>query len=144
MDLLLCEFARDAADAVKLLKGEKVKPSGGLSVYLHVGEASRLAIPSDTTPPLDCKFKKASLSTLQGPAAPVVGLAASDMDADRDLDLLVFANEAAPAVVTNDRLLKFRRADLPEKLSDAGEVERGTGSRCRSRRPFRLGAAGRR
>lgn len=67
-------------------------------------------------PPLECKFKKASRAALQGPAAAVVGVAASDQDGDRDLDFLVLANEAAPVEVTNDRLLKFRRAKLPESL----------------------------
>ncbi len=116
LDLLLGEFARDAADAVKLLKGKKVESSGRLLVYLHVGEAAETQDPRIPTSPLDCKFRQASLSALQGPAARVVGVAASDMDGDRDLDFLVLANEAAPAVVTNDRLLKFRRAELPATL----------------------------
>jgi len=116
LDLLLCEFARDAADAVKILKGRKVEPSGGLLAFLHVGAAPEMQEPTRPAPPLECKFKKASRAALQGPAAAVVCVAASDRDGDRDLDFLVLADEGAPAAVTNDRLLKFRRSDLPESL----------------------------
>jgi hypothetical protein len=116
LDLLLCEFARNAEEAAKRLKGENVAPSGGLAVFLHVGEAPETKEPMDIPPPLECKFRQASLPELRGPAAPLVGLAASDMEGDRDLDFLLLGDQTAPSVVSNDRLLKFRRADLPEKL----------------------------
>src|SRR5262249_24415948 len=69
--------------------------------------------------PLECKFQKASLPALQRSATPLVGLAASDLDGDRDLDFLVLGERAEPAVVLNDRLLQFRRAVLPDKLLPA-------------------------
>jgi hypothetical protein len=121
LDLILCEFAATAEDAVKRLKGEKVAPEGGLAVYLHVGAAPEMREPSQPAPPLDCKFQKADLPALRGPAMPAVGLAASDMDGDRDLDFLTLADGEKPAVVVNDRLLKFRRADLPDGLVAASE-----------------------
>ena len=40
---------------------------------------------------------------------PVTSFVASDLDADRDVDLLVLADGEPPAVVLNDRLLRFRR-----------------------------------
>jgi tetratricopeptide (TPR) repeat protein len=116
LDLLLCEYARNAEEAVKRLKGEQLAPAGGLIVFLHVGEAPETKEPTDVPPPLDCKFKRASLPELQGPAVSLVGLAASDMDGDRDLDLLVFGDQAVPGIIHNDRLLKFRQSVVPDKL----------------------------
>ncbi|HZY88586.1 MAG TPA: FG-GAP-like repeat-containing protein, partial [Gemmataceae bacterium] len=119
LDLLVCEYAATPADALKLLKGEKVVPSGGLAVYLHEGEAEPARGPNP--PPLKCHFKRATtVAALQGPAAAVVGLAVSDLDGDQDLDFLVLADGSAPAAVLNDRLLHFRRQALPESLTPPG------------------------
>ena len=116
LDLLLCEYARNAEEAVKRLKGEQLAPSGGLAVFLHVGEAPETKEPTDVPAPLDCKFKRASLPELQGPAVPLVALAASDIDGDHDLDFLFLGDQAVLSVASNDRLLKFRHAVLPDKL----------------------------
>jgi hypothetical protein len=116
LDLLLCELAARPEEAVKLLKGEKAAPGGGLSVYLHVGSAPEVQNPTDKAPPLNCRFKKTPIPALQGPPAPLVGLAASDIDSDRDLDFLLLGEQSAPGVVLNDRLLQFRRDALPGKL----------------------------
>jgi hypothetical protein len=116
LDLLLCEFAANAEDAVKRLKGEKIERGGGLAVFLHIGAAPPVQSPTDKAPPLECRFKRTDLPPLRGPTVPLVGLAASDMDGDRDVDFLILPDRAVPAVVLNDRLLKFRRASLPDKL----------------------------
>src|SRR5262249_46843771 len=108
LDLLICELAARPEEAVKLLKGEKAASSGELAVYLHVGSAPEVQSPTDKAPPLDCKFKKTPISGWQGPPSPLVGLAASDMDSDRDLDFLILGEHAAPGVIINDRLLQFR------------------------------------
>ncbi len=118
LDMLFCEFAATAEDAVKLLKGDKARP-GGLVVYLHQGEAPGVLSLEKKEPPLDCKFRRTDLPSLQGQSAPIVGLAASDMDSDRDLDFLILADGATPAVAVNDRLLRFRRTSLPDKLLPA-------------------------
>ncbi|MHB1423765.1 MAG: FG-GAP-like repeat-containing protein [Gemmataceae bacterium] len=115
LDVVLCEFAVNAEDAVKCLKGEKIA-GGGLAVYLHVGAPVETKTPFDKPPPLDCKFRKTSLAGLQGKAAPAAALALSDMDGDRDLDLLILDERAAPSVAVNDRLLKFHRGTLPKKM----------------------------
>ncbi|HZV08095.1 MAG TPA: FG-GAP-like repeat-containing protein [Gemmataceae bacterium] len=115
LDIVFCEFAATAEDAVKLLNGEKSKP-GGLIVYLHEGEAPGVLSLAKKEPPLDCKFEAKNIPSLQGPPTPIVGLAASDLDNDRDLDLLLLTDGAAPAVAVNDRLLRFRRTTLPDNL----------------------------
>ena len=116
LDLLVCEYAATAEDAVKRLKGEQAAKDGGLVVYLQQGAAPPLAHPDQKVPPLDCRFQRASLPLLQGTPAPVTGLAASDMDNDRDLDLLLLAEGSAPLVIANDRLLHFRRSPLPDTI----------------------------
>ncbi len=120
LDLLLCEFARDAKESVKLLQdATKAEPSGGLVVYLNTGAAPPVNSPEQKVSPLECRFQKTSLPPLQGPSASLVGLTASDMDGDRDLDYLLLQDRGVPAVVMNDRLLQFRRQALPEKLTPA-------------------------
>jgi hypothetical protein len=116
LDILLCEFADTVEDAIKLLKGEKDVKGGGLAVYLHTGAAPPTASPEQKTPPLECQFKKTALAELQGPSAPTIGLAASDLDGDRDLDFLVLRERVGPAVAVNNRLLKFDRVVLPDQL----------------------------
>ncbi|HTU89210.1 MAG TPA: VCBS repeat-containing protein, partial [Gemmataceae bacterium] len=119
LDVLLCEFAANAEDAVKHLKGEKIV-GGGLAVYLHVGAPEAMKTPYDKPSPLDCKFRKTSLAGLNdGTGVSPVALALSDMDGDRDLDYLLLGERAAPVVISNDRLLHFRRSALPEKVLPA-------------------------
>ena len=55
-----------------------------------------------------------------GPAAATVNLAASDLDLDRDIDLLIVADRSAPVAVLNDRLLRFHRTELPADLIHQG------------------------
>ena len=119
LDLVLFEFAATAEDAIKLLKGEKAAPAGGLAIYLHEGAAPAVLNLNQKEAPLHCKFKRVQLPQLQGQPGPVVGLAASDMEEDRDLDFLVLPDRATPAVILNDRLLHFRRTVLPDQLLPA-------------------------
>lgn len=58
---------------------------------------------------------------LLGPPAHYTGLAALDIDDDRDLDLVLASDEGAPLVVLNDRLGKFHGEPL-ELLTPAGPV----------------------
>jgi tetratricopeptide (TPR) repeat protein len=119
LDVLLCEFASNAEDAVKRLKGEKIA-GDGLAVYLHVGAPVETRTPFDKPAPLDCKFEKSSLAGLQGATGiSPVALALSDMDSDRDLDWLVLDEQAVPIVVINDRLRRFRHSVLPDNLLPA-------------------------
>jgi hypothetical protein len=116
LDMVLCSFAANAADAVKRLQGEKIT-GGGLAVYLNAAAPVETKNPFDKPAPLNCKFQKTVLAGLPGATdASSVAVACSDMDHDRDLDCLILEDQAAPAVTLNDRLLHFRRSVLPEKL----------------------------
>jgi hypothetical protein len=116
LDILLCQFAANADDAVKQLKGEKVPPSGGLLVYLHTGSPEKMPKPDTKAPPLDCASKKFPLPPLQVSPSALATLALSDLDGDRDVDHLLLADGATPVVAINDRLLHFRRAPLSDKV----------------------------
>jgi hypothetical protein len=136
LDLLIAQYAATPEEALGALHGEK--PDGGrLIVYLNVGGAPP-GQPSVNRQPLDCRWQRVdtlkswfklgsaaalatgpfpadvdSLSALHGPPGPVVALATSDLDGDNDLDFLVLTDRTSPAVVVNERLLRFRRAVLP-------------------------------
>jgi tetratricopeptide (TPR) repeat protein len=119
LDIVLCQFATNAEDAVKHLKGEKIT-GGGLAAYIHVGTPVETKTPFDQPSVLECKFQKTSLDGLQdGAGGSSVAVALSDMDRDRDLDLLVLEDRLTPGVVINDRLLRFRRSLLPDKVCPA-------------------------
>lgn len=81
--------------------------SGGAVVLLNVGEAPPVR-PGEPAKPLTCKFRPAE-GLAAFPTGPVVSFVASDLDADRDVDLLTLADNEPPAAVLNDRLLRFRR-----------------------------------
>jgi hypothetical protein len=115
LDLLIAEFAATPEDALKAFKGEKAA-GGGLVVYLNVGEAPPVA-PSENKPPLECRWRRAERPWLKELTGPLVGTVASDMDGDRDLDLLAVRDRAAPAVAVNDRLLRFHTQNLPESVA---------------------------
>lgn len=119
LDLVVCQFAANADEAIKLLKGEKVKTSSGPVVFLQRGMPPLMDNPVAKSPPLECKFAKATLPSLQGAPAAMVGVALSDMDGDRDLDFLFLPERAAPVVAINDRLMQFRPRALPERFLPA-------------------------
>ncbi len=115
LDIVLCQYAANAEDAVKRLKGGKTAGPGA-AVYLHVGSPEATKTPFDKPERLKCEFRRTSLASLQGKDASSVVMALSDMDHDRDLDLLVLEEQTPPAVTINDRLLHFRRSLLPERI----------------------------
>lgn len=117
LDLVLSRFAADAGEAVGALKGEKRPAGPGFLLYLNKGQAMPAA-PVNDPPPLEPSFglqKDAAFEDAGGGVAVVV----SDLDLDRDLDLLLLTDGAPPALVLNDRLLRFRRAALPEAVAGA-------------------------
>jgi tetratricopeptide (TPR) repeat protein len=126
LDMVLCEFAATAADAVRRLKDEKIA-GGGLAVYLNAVTPVEMKTPYDKPKPVNCEFRKSFCAGLQGPAAPAVALVLSDMDGDRDLDLLVLDEQAAPTVVVNDRLRHFHRANYQPAAPARGALAGAAG-----------------
>src|SRR5579884_1085611 len=58
LDIVICQFAANAEDAVKRLKEANISnhAGGGLAVYLHVGTPVETKNPLDKSPPLNCEF----------------------------------------------------------------------------------------
>jgi Flp pilus assembly protein TadD len=96
------------------------KPAG-VVVLVNVGEAPPVG-PGEPAKPLTCKFRPAD-GLAAFPTGKVTSVVASDLDADRDVDLLVLVDGEAPSVVLNDRLLRFRRgASLPPTKGNVGLI----------------------
>jgi Flp pilus assembly protein TadD len=124
LDLLVAQYAASPETALAALespepKGAGAKPGAGLAVYLNRGEAVASARPNKT-PPLKTAFRRLTEPVeLVGPSIPTVAVAVADWDWDRDLDLFPLADGRAPALVLNDRLLRFHSTSLPEALLGA-------------------------
>jgi hypothetical protein len=120
LDLLIAQYAATTEEALALLSDAKQKATSegsGLAVYLNIGESVATDRGSDP-PPLPPRFKRADKpAALVGKATPVTGLAITDLDDDQDIDILVLADQAAPDMVLNDRLLRFHREALPAALA---------------------------
>ncbi len=111
LDLILHQYAAGVAEALQRFSGAKSGATGNAMVFLAKGEAPPV-MDGAVEPPLQIRYGSKELSAFRGSAGGIVGMAASDMDGDRDLDFLLLLDGAPPAVVTNDRLLKFRQTTL--------------------------------
>ncbi|HET6576487.1 MAG TPA: FG-GAP-like repeat-containing protein, partial [Fimbriiglobus sp.] len=80
----------------------------GVMVQLNVGEAPPVK-PGEPPKPLTCKFRPAEGLTALPATGAVTSFVVSDLDADRDVDLLILADNEPPTVVLNDRLMRFHR-----------------------------------
>lgn len=125
LDLVLADYAASAEEGLARLndEGKQAKNGGGLRVFLNVGEAPA-KLPSLDPPPLRPRFRPLAEATKGAKALAVdgaaVGAAMSDLDGDRDPDLVLLADGGVPAVVTNERLLRFARAPFREGTAPAG------------------------
>jgi hypothetical protein len=109
LDALVARYADTPAAAVGRLKG-KAEGGGGVVVLLNVGEAP--PVPPGAEPvPLTTKFRHADDLPALAAAGPATGFVASDLDADKDIDLLPLLDGTALTPVLNDRLLRFRTGD---------------------------------
>lgn len=77
----------------------------GIAVYQNIGTAppSRADEP---TPPLTCAFKPLVIPEMNVPGR-IPGIIATDLDGDKDVDLVFLPEGKAPVVVLNDRLMRF-------------------------------------
>jgi hypothetical protein len=114
LDLLVAQYAATPEQALAALQGKKSGPAnGGLAVFINAGEVPAVR-PTQDPPPCQPKFRRIDApADLLGPAALTVGMAVADLDDDHDLDLLLLADGQAPAMILNDRLLRFHREAVP-------------------------------
>ena len=81
--------------------------TGNIVVMQNVGVAPASGI-NDPILPLTTAFKAIELPNLSL-EGKVTGILATDIDGDKDVDLIVFLEGQAPIVVMNDRLMRFSR-----------------------------------
>lgn len=105
LDLLIAQYATSPDLALARLLGKPASTGGELLFFINVGEARPFE--GGKPPALTPQFKPATGSEALRIKGPVVALAAADLDADRDVDILVLVDGHVPAVVLNDRLLRF-------------------------------------
>ncbi|MFM7148323.1 MAG: CRTAC1 family protein, partial [Gemmataceae bacterium] len=103
LDLLLAEYQATPEGG-----------DGGLRVWLHVGEAVPLGIGQKPGPPLQCRYRPAEEKSGLSFTGKLLNLVLSDVDGDRDVDLVLLPDGQAPRLLVNDRLLRFR--SLPMSL----------------------------
>ena len=115
LDLVIAQYATPE-EALALLQGNAKGRGAGLAVFENVGKAKPAVSPTGS-PALEVAFRPLKEPTALVEPGSVVGLAVSDIDLDNDQDLLVLTDRAAPALLLNDRLLRFHRAALQEELA---------------------------
>lgn len=107
LDMLICEYAATAPQALAALRGEKT--TGGLAVFLNVGTAPQVE-PKETRPALTCAFRQTrDVPGIKEETRGLTNLAVCDFDGDGDLDVMIFADHDHPTLLRNDRLLRFHR-----------------------------------
>lgn len=102
LDLMVCQ------------SGEK----GGVHVYENVGVAPPAAA-NGPAPPLTVAFKRSEAFKTIFPVGPAVSVLATDIDDDKDLDLIAFYDDKPPIVAFNDRLMRWHAGTIPGR-KDSG------------------------
>ncbi len=116
LDLIAGRYAGNAKEAVDALGGAGTGAPGKAVVLQNSGvaPASRAEEPP---PPLTTVFKSIDLPNLNV-AGRVTGLVATDIDGDKDVDVIVLLDGQPPVVILNDRLMRFSRgAALPTEAT---------------------------
>jgi tetratricopeptide (TPR) repeat protein len=117
LDLVLCAYAGGATSAF-----DGATPGGGVLLFENVG----VAPPGkrDDPPALSTAFRRVDKLPPLVPAGRYVNLVVSDVDNDRDVDLLLFADKADPVLIENQRLMRFARA-TPDWLRQGAHAWNG-------------------
>lgn len=106
LDLVVCKYAADAVEFAG------PAPGGEFVLLENVGVAPPAA-PNAAPPGLSVAFRRSDAFAAVAPAQSAVAFVATDIDSDRDVDLLLLPNEADASVAANDRLMRFRRNNPP-------------------------------
>ncbi len=128
LDLYLVNYT-DLEHAADAFRGDAIPPGVPNLAFRNDGKPAPLASPEANWAPKAVDFSGSAQSglsvawghfepdqaaALQGGDAPHTGLAALDLDGDRDLDLVLAADGQAPTAVLNDRLGRFHSVALPD------------------------------
>jgi len=107
LDLVLCKYG----NSVESFTETGLTAGGSIELFENVGEA----------PPVNANAPQPGLTTkfdhdnsrfkAINPAGSAVAFVASDLDGDRDVDLLLLSNRAKPIAIENDRLMRFKSVD---------------------------------
>ncbi len=117
LDLIAGRYADNSKEAVDALNGKKPGGTGKVVVLQNSGVAPPSNM-NEPTPPLTIAFKPIEVPALSVPG-PVSGLVATDIDGDKDVDLVVLIDGRQPVVVLNDRLMRFSLGQpLPTTATD--------------------------
>ncbi len=119
LDLLVAQYASSPEEALHDLKGKGNQSKGGLVVCLNVGQATA-KVNTEDPPPLNPAFQKMGPEPWLGGPQPVVAVAASDLEGDRDPDLLVLSDATNGSAIFNNRLLRLRRTVFPSSFTKPG------------------------
>ena len=118
LDLVICRYSDGDSAAF-----DGPKPGGAVVVFENVGIAPPVA-PNAPPAGLSTAFRRSDKFAGVIPAHSAVSFVASDLDSDRDVDLLLLTEATDPVVVENDRLMRFKR---PLPAWAAGQAHRWNG-----------------
>jgi tetratricopeptide (TPR) repeat protein len=110
LDLVAARYAQTSELALQQLQGQQVAGKGGLTVFVNVG-VSPPTPKGQPSKPLSTAFKTATEPEALLVQGPVTGIVATDVDGDKDIDLIVLVDGQAPVTVLNDRMFRFRRGE---------------------------------
>jgi cytochrome c-type biogenesis protein CcmH/NrfG len=105
LDLLIAQYASSPELALADLNGNAVPAGGELLFFINIGEARPFL--GGQPPALTPRFKPAPEARAVRLKGAIVAIVGGDLDADRDVDLLVLADGRSPVALLNDRLLRF-------------------------------------
>ena len=118
LDLLAGRYAENAKEAADALVGANgAGGTGKVMVRQNTGVAPPSGL-NEPTPPLTTVFKALDVPALNV-TGRVSGLVATDIDGDKDVDLIVLLDGKPSVVLLNDRLMRFHVASpLPTEATD--------------------------